>query len=142
MSRRNVSAWLLLITTLFNLAACGPPKIDLKGATIIPSEGLQNTASAFLFIINDGGGSDLLTGCTIQEFPQVRGQLHDYVKGKMVTVGEIPIPAGKTIHLQPGDLHLMFFGLPETLPEEITLVLTFAESGQKKVRTRFVPPVR
>jgi len=142
MSRRNVSVWLLLITTLFNLTACGTPEIDLKGATIIPSESLQNTASAFLFIINDGTGNDQLTGCALKGYSSVRGQLHNFVKGKMVTVGKIVVPAGETIHLQPGSLHLMFFGLPEEISEEITLILTFAESGPKEVRAQLAPRIR
>lgn len=142
MNWQNVPPRLLLIIIIFNLTACGPPEIDLKGATIIPSKSLQNTASAFLFIINDGGGSDLLTGCALKEFPQARGQLHDFVKGKMVTVGKIPIPAGKTIRLRPGDLHLMFFGLPEILPEEVTLILTFAKSGPKEACAQSAARIR
>jgi copper(I)-binding protein len=132
MSRNASYTFLLLITIVYSLSACtpsGPPQIDLKGATIVPSDGLTDVASSFLYIINDGNGNDTLTACAIQEYPNVRGQLHDFVKGRMVAVPEIKIPARKVTALKRGDRHLMFFGLPDELKKEVTLVLTFQKSG-------------
>lgn len=79
-------ALVLVFSAALVVSACirgGEPEIVVKGATIISSVMMEGAASSFMFIINDGKGSDKLTGCSIKEFPSVRGEIHDIVGGKM-----------------------------------------------------------
>ncbi|MDX1763183.1 MAG: copper chaperone PCu(A)C [bacterium] len=123
----GITAWLLVC-----LSACamgGEPSITVKGVTIVPSDAIKGSAASFLYLINDGRGSDKLVGCSIKEFPDVYVVLHDSVRGQMVIVKEIAVPGGETTALERGGLHIMFDGFPETPGSEITLILNFEKSG-------------
>lgn len=138
MERRILSLRGILLLIILSLFACtkGEPELIVKGAILIPSPKMKGVASSFMFIINEGNGGDKLLGCSIKEYPTVRGELHDVVKGKMKRVNEIPIPPGQTTALKAGGLHLMFFGMPDSLPEEVTVLLRFEKSGTIEVKTQ------
>ncbi len=130
--------WSILLLSVFILFACarGKPEIVVKGATLIPSPKMKGVASAFMFIVNEGNGGDKLIGCAIKEYPSVRGELHDIIKGKMTRVLEISVPPKETVALKAGGLHLMFFGVPDSLPQEVTVLLRFEKSGTVEVKTQ------
>ena len=48
---------------------------------------------------------------------------------KMRAVKEIPIAAGETVKLEPGGLHVMFFGLKGPLEAGATVAMTFEFQG-------------
>lgn len=54
---------------------------------------------------------------------------------EMVHVDRIPIPAGETVHLEPGGFHVMLLELAAPLEagSEFELTLTFAEAGEVTV---------
>jgi len=54
---------------------------------------------------------------------------------QMRQVPAIDIPAGKTVELKPGGLHVMFIGLTQTLNDGATFPLTlrFEKAGEVKV---------
>lgn len=139
MKRRTAALFCILILLVVNLFSCTKsiPKIDLRGATIVPSSMMEGAASAFLFIINDGNGSDILAGCSIKDHPSIRGELHDVVGGKMTQVSETKVPPRQTVELKRGGLHLMFFDVPEDFPETVTIVMSFQTSGMVEVEAAF-----
>lgn len=112
----------------------GKPEIVVRNVTVVPSGMMKGIASSFMQIINNGSGSDRLTGCTIKEHPSARGELHDFKDGRMTKVEEVKIPAHETTELRRGGLHIMFFEIPEKLNEMVTLVLSFEKSGPIEVR--------
>jgi len=118
------------------VAGCsqGTPEISIVDAKFVPSQMLIGRASSFMKIVNDGEGSDVLTGCQIREYPSVRGEIHDVVDGKMVKIEKIDVPAGQHTDLKMGSFHLMFFGIPEQIEAEVTLVLSFQKSGVIEVK--------
>ncbi|GBE00980.1 hypothetical protein BMS3Bbin06_01850 [bacterium BMS3Bbin06] len=135
---RKKSLFIILIPFLFTLIllSCkesGPPEIKIKWPELFIG---NREASAFMVILNDGTGKDRLTGCSIQGYPEVVGELHDVVNGRMQMVEEFVIPAGGVLELKPGALHLMFFGLPEEIGDEVTIVLKFQKSGKIKVKAK------
>jgi len=137
MNRRHSTLYLILYFLIIAIVAgCtqGTPQISIKDATLIPSQMLVGRASSFMKIVNTGEGGDLLKGCSIKEHPSVRGEIHNVVDGKMVKIEKIDIPAGQQTDLKMGSFHLMFFGLPEQIEEEVTLVLLFQQSGPIEVR--------
>lgn len=136
MNWKNYAPYLVLyFLAMAVLLACneGTPKIEVKDAKFIPSQTLIGKASSFMRIVNDGTGSDSLKECSIKEYPSVRGEIHDSVDGKMVKIDEVDISSGHNTDLKMGGYHLMFFGVPEEVGKEVTLVLTFEKSGPVEV---------
>ena len=53
---------------------------------------------------------------------------------KMAPVKDITVPAGGTVALEPGGLHLMLFELARPLKEGDTVALTFSMSDGRRVK--------
>jgi periplasmic copper chaperone A len=88
----------------------------------------------FLTITNKGATDDRLIGATSPVSGDV--QLHEMaMEGDVMKMRElpdgIPVPAGETVTLQPGGLHLMFMQLTGPLVEgtSFPVTLTFEKAG-------------
>ncbi|GLQ07979.1 copper chaperone PCu(A)C [Sneathiella chinensis] len=93
---------------------------------------------AYVTLINNGKTDDRLIGA--QSPVADRTELHtvemqDGMMKMMEVKDGIPVPAGQTVALRPGGLHVMFMGLKETMEEGKTfpLTLTFEHAGDKQV---------
>lgn len=92
------------------------------------------TGGGFLTITNRGGSDDRLVAASADFAAEA--QLHemamenDVMKMRQLADG-IPVPAGATVTLAPGGLHLMFFQLKHPLVEgeTVTVTLTFEKAG-------------
>ena len=92
----------------------------------------------YMAITNNGETADRLVAASA-DFPRV--ELHrsfeeDGVMRMAEQEGGIEIPAGETVTLEPGGLHVMFMGLngdPFEIGEEIPVTLTFEEAGEVEV---------
>lgn len=58
--------------------------------------------------------------------------------------GQLELPAGKTVELAPGGMHLMLLGLKKPLKvgEEVSMTLTFTDKQGTKTSTVVILPVR
>ena len=89
---------------------------------------------AYLTIVNKGQSDDRLVSAEAPVAGKV--ELHemamegDVMKMRQLTDG-VPVPAGATVELKPGGLHIMLMGLKESLVEGQTfpLTLTFEHAG-------------
>ncbi|ADZ71724.1 copper chaperone PCu(A)C [Polymorphum gilvum] len=88
----------------------------------------------FLTITNTGGADDTLVSAASPVAGRV--ELHEMavVDGVMKMremQGGIPVPAGQTVALEPGGLHVMFMDLKEPLTEGgmAAVTLTFEKAG-------------
>lgn len=94
----------------------------------------QPVGGGFITITNKGGEADRLVSATSAQAGEV--QLHemamegDVMKMRQLNDG-IAIPAGETVELKPGGLHLMFFKVAEPFKEGATVnvTLTFEKAG-------------
>lgn len=94
----------------------------------------QPVGGGFITITNKGGEDDRLVSATSAQAGEV--QLHEMamegevMKMRQLTNG-IEIPAGQTVELKPGGLHLMFFKVSEPFKEGATVnvTLTFERAG-------------
>lgn len=70
-------------------------------------------------------------------------QMHDGVM-RMREHGQLDIPAGKTIELAPGGMHLMLLGLKKPLKagDAVSVKLTFVDVNKKKITSVVAMPVR
>jgi len=111
----------------------GDPQITVNDAQLVPSQMFIGRGSAFMKIVNNGTGSDTLLGCAIKELPSVRGEIHEVAGGKMAKIEKIDVSPRHSAELQMGSHHLMFFGLPEKIDQQVTILLQFQKSGQIEV---------
>jgi periplasmic copper chaperone A len=133
MSRSTFTALLAaaLLTPVLPVSA----QVRVDGAWARPTVPGQQGGGGFLSLTS-AGGDRLIGGSTplAQRF-----ELHTMaMKGdvmEMRQVDAIELPAGKTVELKPGGLHVMFIGLkqPLALGSKVPVTLRFEKSGEVKV---------
>lgn len=91
-------------------------------------------AGGYLTIVNNGTDDDALVAVRSDaaEIVELHEMRMDGDVMKMRPVETIPVPAGETVTLEPGGLHIMFIQLakPLTEGEEIPGVLVFEKAGE------------
>ena len=130
--------WLsLIIGTAPAVAA--PPTVSDAWIRATPPGAV--TAAAYLTITSGGGADRLVDAAT----PAARAvELHtNVVEGgvqRMVRLSELTLPAGETVRLEPGGLHLMLIDLAKPLAPgtNVVLSLRFAEAGTVEIEAPVV----
>lgn len=104
-------------------------------ARATPGEG--KVGVAYMTLKNTGTEADSLVSASSPAAAKVELHTHIHEGGimRMRPVDSIDVPAGKTVELQPGGLHLMLIDLKAPLKEgeEISVTLDFAKAGTKTV---------
>ena len=100
--------------------------------------GANANGAAFMTLRNAGPQPDRLLSATTPIARTV--ELHTHIRDgevmRMRPVADIPLPAGQTVHLRPGGLHVMLIGLTEPLRQGATVPLTlrFERAGEVTVQ--------
>lgn len=128
---------LLAAALLLNSAAWAQPgTVQALDAWARPTVAGQPVGGAYLRLQNTGGAADRLLGASTSVAERV--ELHSMQMSgdvmRMRQVDAIELPAGATVDLAPGGLHLMLMGLkaPLRAGERLPLVLRFEKSGEVK----------
>ncbi len=130
--KRTIVILFAVLAAVSVIPAChytATPDLVISGPQFFASTVAGAPAAAFMKLENNGTASDVLTGCSLEGFPSVRGELHNVIEGAMTKIDEIPVPAKATTELKKGSLHM-----PEEVPHEITITLQFQKSGAMKVK--------
>lgn len=95
------------------------------------------SGGGYLTITNTGEKADRLIGVRA-DFPKVELHTTEEKDGvaRMMHVDAIDVPAGETVALEPGGLHVMFMGLdgdPFEVGEKIPATLIFENAGELDV---------
>ncbi len=103
------------------------------------------TAGGYMAIINNGAEADRLIG--IETGIAAKAELHESTVdangvGSMTHLDGADIPAGGTLGLERGGLHVMFFGLTQTLRdgERHKATLIFERAGRVEIEFMIDPP--
>ncbi len=137
-----------LLTGLFLLAACGASESEsitvenVRANMTLPTD----TGSFWMLITNNSDTDDALVGASVDGCGVI--ELHDMAMENEVMVmrpvegGQIPIPAGQTVELKPGGLHVMCLQkvAPLELGTKVTIDLEFANAGTLTVEGEVVDP--
>ncbi|MFN9749593.1 MAG: copper chaperone PCu(A)C [Burkholderiales bacterium] len=97
----------------------------------------QSVGAGYFKMVNKGKTEDKLVSVTADVSASV--ELHTMVMegdvAKMREVKEITLPAGQSVNLKPGGLHVMFLGLKAPLKEgsRFPATLKFEKAGEVKV---------
>ncbi len=131
----------LLAAACFGALAATPAlhaqtAVKVDGAWARPTVPGQAAGGGFLRITG-GATADRLVSASAGVSRTV--ELHTMVMEgdvmRMREIGAIDVPAGKTVELRPGGLHVMFIGLHEPLKvgDSFPLTLRFEKAGEVKV---------
>jgi copper(I)-binding protein len=102
----------------------------------------QPNSAAFMQIVNKGSSDHALVSGSSPASEEVELHTHTMEGGmmRMRQVEKIELPAGQTVSLQPGGLHVMLIGLKQELApgEEVELTLIFEDGSEVTMKA----PVR
>ena len=114
--------------------------IDVRSAWARASAGRAVNGAAYLAIVNSGSEDDRLTGAASSV--AMRTEIHAHVERdgvmRMTKLDGLDIPAGKTLVLKPGGLHIMLLRLRNPLKtgDRFDLELHFGSGVTKKVEVK------
>ncbi|WP_322893737.1 MULTISPECIES: copper chaperone PCu(A)C [unclassified Yoonia] len=131
------------LAALAMIIACGATAALADSALTITETRAFETApgamsgGGYLTITNTGTEDDKLVAVTA-DFPRVQLHTTEFENdvARMVHLDAIPVPAGDTVTLAPGGMHVMFMGLqgkPLTAGDEISATLVFEQAGEVPV---------
>ena len=153
MTRRNIWFGLVLSALLaLGLAACQKaqgPQIEITDAWGRPSPKVATAGAFYMTIRNTGTEDDALVGADSDACGTV--ELHESFKtpeGAMgmrpVEGGKIVIPAGETVELKMGGLHIMCIDkqVDFTPGTKVQLTLHFEKSGDIPVELEIRQPMK
>jgi periplasmic copper chaperone A len=137
--KRLALATLLSLTATIAMAG-GTVTVEDPYARAVPPG--QPTSAAFMGLVNGTGAPRALVGGTSDAAEVVELHTHTMEDGmmKMRRVERIDLPAGETVTLAPGELHVMLIGLKRGLNpgDQIELTLDLDDGTVLKVQA----PVR
>lgn len=96
--------------------------------------GMARNGGAFMTLTNTGKTDDTLLSAEsdVAEKVELHTHIHEGDIMKMRQVESIPLPAGATVEMKPGSLHVMFVNLKEPLKQDddIAVTLRFEKAGE------------
>jgi len=137
-------AWLLFVAVVLlasgAAAQTGSPEITSIWARATP--GRADTGAAYVTI--ESAKADRLTGASTPVAS--KAELHEVTMQdgimKMRSMPAIELPAGRTVVLKPGSIHIMLIGLKQPLQagESFPLTLEFEKAGDRQVNVTVAKP--
>ena len=127
----------MLLASLSAMAGSAVDQIEIVDpyARAVPP-GQPNSAS-FMSLTNKGEQATALVAAEsdVAKAAELHNHIMDGEVMRMRRVDQIDLPAGETVTLEPGGLHIMLIGLARQLaPEEqIELTLIFADDSRKTI---------
>ncbi|MEO8278438.1 MAG: copper chaperone PCu(A)C [Ideonella sp.] len=103
----------------------------------------QSMSSAYLDIRNGGGPDKLLSAASpVASAVEMHTMSMDGNVMRMRQIDAIELPAGQSVELKPGGLHLMLMGLKQPLAvgSHFEMTLVFEKAGPVKVQVDVAAP--
>ncbi len=120
--------------------ASGAIRLEEAYARALPPG--QPNSAVFLRLTNEGASDRALVGAASRVCDVVELHTHRMEDGmmRMRRIDRIPLPAGETVALEPGGLHIMLIGLHEPLRagDSVPLELVFDDGS----RSHLDAPIR
>ncbi|MCA9991253.1 MAG: copper chaperone PCu(A)C [Ardenticatenaceae bacterium] len=139
---KRLSMLLLMLLLALVLVGCGSPagELDINDVWGRTSPAAAENGAFYMTITNNLGEDEQLLGassaaCGMTELHEMYMKEQDVMGMRPVEGGVIPIPAGETVTLKVGGLHVMCMGKTQEFNpgDEIPITLTFAVSGTREV---------
>ena len=148
MKANSVFLVVSVIALTFLLAACSAPSATTGGPDITvespwarSSPKMAEAGAAYMILTNSGSESDRLLSVSTEaaevvEFHESFMDENQVMKMRPIEGGVIEVPAGSSVELKPGGMHLMLIKLVSPLEEgtQISLMLNFEKTGEMSVQ--------
>lgn len=127
----------VLATALFAaVSAYAQATVKVDGAWARPTVQGQNVGGGYLRITG-GAAADRLLSATagVSRTVELHSMAMEGDVMRMRQLDAVTVPAGQTVELKPGGMHLMFVGLSQPLKngDSFALTLRFEKAGEVKV---------
>jgi len=128
----SLVAWALALAGAASFAQVGPLVED---AWERPTVAGQAAGGGFLKITSASADRLIAASAPVSKTVELHTMQMDGDVMRMREVAAIDLPAGRTVELKPGGLHVMFIGLNQPLQDGATFPLTlrFEKAGEVKV---------
>lgn len=128
---------MVLVMLMVGVQSAAAAEVRVHDAWVRASLGMAPATAGYL-TLKGGSADDALVA--VRTPAAGRTELHTMTAGEngimmMRRVEAVPVPAGATVTLAPGGLHLMLMDLPEKLAagDVIDLVMTFESGAEVKI---------
>ena len=130
-------AGLATIVTMAATSAFADSALTITETRAFETAPTAMAGGAYLTITNTGDSDDTLIA-VMADFPRVELHTTEFEGdiARMVHVDTIPVPAGGSVTLEPGGMHVMFMGLqgnPLTVGDTVAATLVFEHAGEVPV---------
>lgn len=119
--------------------------LSVEHPTVTPTRGAATVNAGFMMLVNRGRSGDRLVSASSPNAARIELHTHERVDGMMrmrPVAGGIALPAGRTVTLAPGGLHLMIFEptAPLQAGGRFPLTLVFERAGPLAIEAEIVAP--
>ena len=124
----------LLVSTPACAADADHVRVDAPYARAVPPG--APASAAFMDLTNMGKEDTALVAARsdVSSVTELHTHIHDHGVMRMRPIDKIDLPAGQTVHLQPGGLHIMLINLNKSLKPGDTVHLTLIfKDGSRRV---------
>ncbi len=131
----NKIAIMLAASASFLLASCGQGDVLHADKAVVNLSPVEGNPSAGYMDLHGGRIDVALVGVTSDDV--LRMEMHETVEkdgmASMAKLKSIPVPAGKTVKLEPGGKHLMIWGVGEGSKKRGLLTMTLIYSNDDRI---------
>lgn len=106
---------------------------------------MQTNSAVFMTVLNAGNDSALVSARSpVAKVVELHTHREENGMMRMRQVEKIDLPAGQTVMLKPGGLHVMLIGLKQALEagSEVSVTLAFADGSEKTLMAPVVNVMR
>ena len=132
-----------LLTALILFSPAALAQIQMENLWAHATPPAARVAGGYLVMRNTGPGADRLVGASSPASERVEMHSMSMEGGvmKMRELKNIPLPAGGTLELRPGETHLMFVNLnrPFKVGEAVPVTLRFERAGERRIELHVRP---
>ncbi|MEH6827514.1 copper chaperone PCu(A)C [Parasphingorhabdus sp.] len=136
----NKISIMLAASASFLLVSCGQGDILFADKAVVNLSPVEGNPSAGYMNLHGGRVDVALVGVTSDDV--LRMEMHETVEkdgmASMAKLKSIPVPAGKTVKLEPGGKHLMIWGVGEGSKKRGLLTMTLIYSNNDRIEINAV----
>jgi periplasmic copper chaperone A len=134
----------LLCLCVATLPTAYAQSVKVSNAWARPTAPGQTTATAYVELTSDTQAALIAAGSPLAARAELHSMSMDGGIMRMRAVPRLELPAGKTVKLAPGGLHIMLFELKQPLKtgDKVPIVLTVQSSGTSLITLKLEAEVR
>lgn len=136
----------LCFSLFFALAACAQADADItiSEAWVRATAPGQKVAAAYMSLSSKQGATLMSAECDLAGSVEIHTMTMENDVMKMRMLDQLVLPAGKTVSLAPGGLHLMMFDLKQPLDagKQANFTLNFKSANDEVKQIRIVLPIK